>query len=143
MKILEQESKKTLNGMRTDYLFEKLNTLDDVVTIAKSFEACGIKITNILVSELGDYEDGPLNLGYPNVEALKKSIAEDFDDKIIEDYLINGEYKDTLLSALICPQINKMIVRYKPKIQEELKTMFETKINSNVDDSKINSIQHL
>ena len=100
MKILEQENRKAYKAMSTDYVFDKLNKLEDVIAIAKSLEASGVNITGILVSELGDYEDAPLRRGYPSIEEMSE-VLNDFKGKVIEEYLINGEYEETLVSASI------------------------------------------
>jgi len=132
MRILEQENIRAYKSMRTDYIFDKLNDLDDVIDIITLFQSTGVDIKNILVSELGDWEDGPLILGYSNEAELRQSI-EDFNEKRIEKYLINGEYGDTLLSASIYPEISKMSVRYQPRIKAELKKMFDELISSDSD----------
>lgn len=142
MKILNESTKQGVKSLSTCYDFDKLNSLDDVINIIKLFESTGVNINNIYVKEFGGYEDNFLRLGYDNVEELKKVVI-DFENKQIEKYEINGEYDDTKLGIGIFPDINRMLVRYQPKIKEELKNMFETKINSNADGSKINSIQHL
>lgn len=119
MEILNKKRIRSLNSLRMDFTFDKLSELEDVIRVGKILESFGAQINNIIVSEYGDWEDAPLSLGYSNLDNLNKC-SDDFNNKIIDNYLFNGEFKDTLYHVAIYPGLNKMIVRYHSDLQEEL-----------------------
>ena len=86
--------------------------------MVKIFESLDVNIISIFVKEFADYENGPLRLGYSSIDDLKKSIWKDFDDKIIEDFLINGVYEDIRLSVAIYSydSNSRMMIRYFPQL---------------------------
>ena len=119
-RILKEETKKSLNSIVKyyDYDFDRVNVLDDVIEVVKIFESLDVNIISIFVKEFADYENGPLRLGYSSIDDLKKSIWKDFDDKIIEDFLINGVYEDIRLSVAIYSydSNSRMMIRYFPQL---------------------------
>lgn len=131
MKILKTTS-RTFEGNNLDYYdFDKLSSLEDVKKLLNSLEKINFSLSNVYVSEFGDYEDGPIKRTYTKEEI--DDISKDFDGKMIELYKLIGKIDDYRMVATIYPEISRLELEYSPTKYEQLQEMISEldKQNSN------------
>ena len=123
MKIKDSSTMKFGNDLITNYQFDRLRSIDEIMHVLEVLQGSGVEINTVTVREFDDYEDAPLVCTYNTSNFL--AAKEDFRNKSIDNVVMVGVYDTYDVVGKVYPRECILELRYHPMMKQQLEEMFQ------------------